>query len=74
MGTLKRWLAFGLTPEQEERFRQARLGADIAQAQPCIWLVLGPLLAFVVALFLPKDNAEGIRRFTLAVSVIIFAF
>jgi PAS domain S-box-containing protein len=49
MRALKRWLAFGLTPEQEERFRQARLGADVAQAWPCLLLALGPLLAFALS-------------------------
>ena len=43
-----RWLTFGLSREEEERFRQANLGADIAQTRICILLILLPLVAFAI--------------------------
>jgi len=41
-------LTFGLDSEQEDRFRQTHLPADIAQARICIWLILAAVAAFTV--------------------------
>ncbi len=45
---LGRWLTFGSSAEQEDRFRQASLRSDVAQARICISLVLVALLAFAL--------------------------
>ncbi len=45
---LERWLSFGLSAEQEDRFRQTSLGRDVAQARITIALVLVVLLAFAI--------------------------
>ena len=48
-GTMSsKWLTFGLSEEQEDRFRQANLEADVAQARTCIWLVVLFVAAFAV--------------------------
>ena len=44
----RRWLTFGLSAEQEDRFRQAGFAADIAQARICILVVLAAMAAFAV--------------------------
>ena len=45
---LNKWLAFGLTEEQEHHFRQSHLGTDLVQARICILLIIAPLLGFAV--------------------------
>ncbi len=45
---LERWLTFGLSAEQEDRFRRASFQQDVAQARICILLVLVPLLVFAI--------------------------
>ena len=45
---LGKWLTLGLNAEQEDRFRQANLAADIAQARICILLIMGPVAAFAL--------------------------
>jgi signal transduction histidine kinase/CheY-like chemotaxis protein len=47
VGPFRRWLAFGLTPEGEAKYRRAYLGADLAQARFCALLILVPLVGFV---------------------------
>jgi two-component system, sensor histidine kinase PdtaS len=44
----RRWLTFGLSEEQEDRFRQANFGADIAQARVCILLLMAVMVLFAV--------------------------
>ncbi|MGC1402404.1 MAG: PAS domain S-box protein [Thermodesulfobacteriota bacterium] len=43
---LKKWLGFELTTEQEDRYRQSRLQADLAQARIGIWLIVIPFVIF----------------------------
>ncbi len=43
---LKKWLGFGLTTEQEDRYRQSRLLADLTQARIGIWLIVVPFVIF----------------------------
>ena len=45
---LPRWLSFGLSADREDRYRQAYLSADVAQARICILLLLVPVVAFAV--------------------------
>ncbi|AKB40117.1 PAS domain S-box protein [Methanosarcina mazei] len=45
---IQKWLAFGLSAEQEDRFRQANFGEDISQARIFIFLVLLPFVALLV--------------------------
>jgi len=40
------WLTFGLTPDQEHRYRNSCLKADLAQAKVCILLLLVPVVGF----------------------------
>ncbi|RXA21869.1 sensor histidine kinase [Methanosarcina sp. MSH10X1] len=47
-GRIQKWLTFGLSPEQEDRFRQANFGGDIAQARIFVLLILLPFLALLV--------------------------
>jgi PAS domain S-box-containing protein len=44
---LKKWLEFGLTGDQEDRFRQAHLQADLAQTRIGIWLIAIPFVIFL---------------------------
>ena len=46
VGSIRKWLTFGLSEEQEDRFPQANFGADIAQARICIFLISLILVAF----------------------------
>src|ERR1035437_499533 len=48
VGSIQKWLTFGLSPDQEDRFRQANFSADVAQARICIFLLILPLVGFVV--------------------------
>jgi hypothetical protein len=48
VGSIQKWLNFGLSADQEKRFRQANFSADIAQARICILLVILTLAAFEV--------------------------
>jgi PAS domain S-box-containing protein len=43
---IPKWLTFRLNADQEDRFRQANLGVDAAQARICILLMIVPLMAF----------------------------
>lgn len=43
---LRRWFTFGLTPEEEERFRRASLPADVARARVTVLLVAVGTAAF----------------------------
>ena len=43
-----KWLTFGLSGEQEDRYRDSCLPADLAQARTCIWLLLLTLMVFAV--------------------------
>ncbi len=45
---LKKWLTFGLTSAQEDRFRNACLAADLAQARISILLVLVAMAVLVI--------------------------
>jgi PAS domain S-box-containing protein len=42
------WLAFGLTAQQEDRYRKSSLGAYLAQARICLLLTLVPAAGFAV--------------------------
>jgi PAS domain S-box-containing protein len=42
------WLTFGLTAEQEDRFRQVSLRSDIARARVCVPLIFVPILGFAI--------------------------
>ncbi|MGB9941366.1 PAS domain S-box protein [Methanosarcina sp.] len=44
---LQKWLKFGLSAEQEDRFRQANFGADIAQSRIFVLLVILPFIALL---------------------------
>jgi PAS domain-containing protein len=46
--SIQKWLAFGLSAEQEDRFRQANFGEDIVQARIFILLILLPFVALLV--------------------------
>jgi PAS domain S-box-containing protein len=46
---LQGWLTFGLTPEQEDRYRTASLARDLAQARVAIGLMLVAAVAFAAA-------------------------
>lgn len=45
---LKQWLTFGLSSEEEDRYRKACFGTDLKQARICILLVLLPVIAFSI--------------------------
>ncbi len=45
---LTHWLTFGLSNEQEERFRQNSFNADRAQAGVCMLLLLLPIVGYAV--------------------------
>lgn len=42
------WLKFGLTPEQEQRYRESHLASDQAQARLCMLLLIAPMIAFLL--------------------------
>lgn len=44
---LRKWLTFGLTPEQENRYRSVHLPDDLSQAKMGIWLVFCAFAGFV---------------------------
>ncbi|MCE5268276.1 MAG: response regulator [Planctomycetaceae bacterium] len=41
------WLTFGLTRDEEDRFRRSQLAADLRQTQICILLVAAPSVLFL---------------------------
>lgn len=57
-GAIGKWLMFGLTAEQEERYRLANLRDDVAQARFCVWLSIVP----VVALWFNDYAFNGLSR------------
>ncbi len=72
-----KWLTFGLSPEQEDRFRRANFRQDVAQARICILLVLVPLLVFAVndyrflGLSWPFQGLAALRLALAAYSVVL---
>ncbi len=48
VGSIRKWLTFGLSAEQEDRFRQVNFVADLAQARICIYLLILPIVVFVI--------------------------
>lgn len=48
LGSIQKWLTFGLSADQEDRFRQANFSMDIAQARVCIFVISLILVAFAV--------------------------
>jgi hypothetical protein len=48
VGDIQKRLKFGLSTDQEDRFRQANFGKDIAHARIFIILILLPFVAILV--------------------------
>jgi|ERR1035437_3165632 hypothetical protein len=48
VGSIQKWLTFGLSADQEDRFRQANFSANVAKARICIFLLILPIVGFVV--------------------------
>ena len=48
VGDVQKWLTFGLSAEQEDRFRKTNFGADVTQARIFIFLIILPLVALVI--------------------------
>ena len=44
---MRNWIAFGLTGEQEDRYRSSCLPADLGQAKICGLFILAPLVGFL---------------------------
>jgi len=48
VGDVQKWLTFGLSAEQEDRFRKTNFGVDITQARIFIFLIILPLVALLI--------------------------
>jgi two-component sensor histidine kinase len=48
VGKVQKWLKFGLSTEQEDRFRKTHFDADISQARIFIFLIILPMAALVI--------------------------
>ena len=47
IGSVQKWLTFGLSAEQEDRFRKTNFGMDIIQARIFIFLIILPFVALI---------------------------
>ncbi len=48
VGNVQKWLTFGLSAEQENRFRKTNFGADVTQARIFIFLIILPFITLAV--------------------------
>ena len=78
-GRFHRWLTFGLSPEQEERFRRASLADDLTQTRITVLAVMAVALAFAANdyLFFKLSPLffviSGLRLAFLALSLLLLA-
>lgn len=73
VGDIQKRLKFGLSTDQEDRFRQANFGKDIAQARIFIILILLPFVALLVndyGFFGPSRMFYGILALRLVICCI----
>lgn len=69
-GNIRKWLTFGLSEEQEDRFRKINFGADITQARIFIFLIILPFAVLIVndySFFGLSRTFYGILAFRLAI-------